>query len=1088
MGKIQCSYGVRAVLAAAAVMLLSGTQLAAQTGTVTGRVINAETAQPVSAAQVFIEGTSAGVLSRQNGSYLLVNVPPGTQTVSVQRIGFRDATAQVTVGAGATVNLDFQVYEEALQLDAVVVTGTVGQTQRRAVANAITQLDASEVTNRVPIANMQEMLSGRTPGLTYNRSGGVVGGGAPVNIRGFSSIILGNQPLIYVDGVRVDNTYNLGPDAQYAGYQDFAGSAGSALDDIDPNSIESIEVIKGPAAATLYGSEASAGVIQIITKKGITGAPEFDVTVRQGQNFWLDPAGVIGEQWGCPSSYNAAPPFHTSSRSPCGDNPWTPGVNEDESFAFNIIDYHKDKYGRDLVTSGYTSGYNLGVRGGTDQVRYFVSGDWADDTGIVDYNFAERLSLRTNVDVLFTENLTISFNAGFTDGLTSYAQQHRGQGGFWTELAYAQGDHLDDPTLNPSGPGAPFGQPAGSPTTDGFYERDPAWFEDVDATRDWQRLTTSLTAQHTVGDWLTQRVIFGLDRDWGINDYVVPRSTIATNFPFPNTSDGDLENDQDFNDRISFSYNASASYQLNDMFTFTTSAGVDYNSNVRERWSEGGDGLPLNSLRTVSSVTNYDDPDYSYSEAKSLGYFIQEGVAINDRIYLTGAVRFDDNSVFGSSTDLLVYPKAQASWVVSEEPFWSFGFFDEVRLRSAYGKSGRAPGALAGTAFFSDFVGPGGTSTLIYAAPGNPNVEAEKSEELEAGVDFALLDQRISGEFTWFHQWVRDAIVNEQLAPSEAFTGSVQANLGEINNWGWEAALDFRVYQSPAFSFDLRLSGDHSDNILLEVTEEQQNENFVAGYYYPNVASIVLDSVSMYDCGGPCSTATDPITVVDPYDNTIGWQGWCDLGDPDPSLRRKFSTSPDAGLYPGGASVPCDSAIDAEQTLFIGRGFAPYSWTIAPTMRFLNNTLEVTALAQGQYGRWYADLDAAGRASDGLIGALQGNARVANTRDDPMWQVGQVVNDDHYQGRFDASFWRLREISVRYQLPRSILETVGVDRASLGLSARNLWYLWRRQDHDRGGSYLVDPENVGALSQAPNVQLQQVPGTQSWAVTLRVAF
>jgi hypothetical protein len=452
---------------------------------------------------------------------------------------------------------------------------------------------------------------------------------------------------------------------------------------------------------------------------------------------------------------------------------------------------------------------------------------------------------------------------------------------------------------------------------------------------------------------------------------------------------------------------------------------------------------------------------------------------------VTGALRFDDNSSFGEDSKLLVYPKAQVSWIASEEPFWNLDFVDEFRFRSAYGKSGRAPDALAATTFVTQFVGVGNTSSLLYSAAGNPAVQAEESSELEVGVDFSVLDQRVSGEFTWFHQWVRQAIVGQSTPSSQGIKGTLQSNLGAINNWGWEAVVDVTVYRSPSFSFDLHLSADHTDNVITKLNEEQQNDNFVEGYYYPNVASIVIDSVTMYDCGGPCSTVTDPITAVDPYDNTIGWQGWCDIGDPNSPYKE--ATSP-SGLYPGGPSVLCSEALAANQELMIGRGFAPYSWTMAPSLRFLNNTLELTALIQGQYGRWYDDGDAASRTNNGTLGGLQANSQAAQVMTDPYWLVGQIVNDDRYQGRFDASFWRLREISARYQLPADLVSSVGADRASVAVSARNLWFLWRRQAEDLGGSHISDPENVGALSQSPNIGLQQVPAISSFAVTFRVAF
>ncbi len=240
---------------------------AQQGGTVTGRVVDASTLEPIAAVQVFISALDLGGLTQQNGRYLLQNVPAGTHTLSVSRIGYRTVEAQVTVAGGQTVEQNFGVAQEALQLDAIVVTGTPGGTQRRAIGNAVVTIDAAAITAQVPITSMQQMLAARTPGLNFTRQDGSTGVGSAINIRGFSSISIGNQPLIYVDGIRVDKSFGLGPDNGISGFRDAGGQGGSALDDINPNDIESIEIIKGPAAATLYGTEASAGVIQIITKK-----------------------------------------------------------------------------------------------------------------------------------------------------------------------------------------------------------------------------------------------------------------------------------------------------------------------------------------------------------------------------------------------------------------------------------------------------------------------------------------------------------------------------------------------------------------------------------------------------------------------------------------------------------------------------------------------------------------------------------------------------------------------------------------------------------------------------------------------------
>lgn len=233
--------------ALALVGVLLAAPLAAQTGTVTGIVTSAQNGQPISAAQIYISTLDIGVLSQANGRFALINVPAGSHTLSVERIGFRVATAAVTVAAGGTVVQNFTLSEEALALDEVVVTGTAGGSQRRAVGNVVANVAVNQITATAPVATVEDVLIGRTPGVSLIPASSA-GGGSKIRIRGHSSMALAGDPIIYVDGVRMnDNRTQVG-----------RFSNQSRLADFDPNTIESIEIIKGPAAATLYGTEASA--------------------------------------------------------------------------------------------------------------------------------------------------------------------------------------------------------------------------------------------------------------------------------------------------------------------------------------------------------------------------------------------------------------------------------------------------------------------------------------------------------------------------------------------------------------------------------------------------------------------------------------------------------------------------------------------------------------------------------------------------------------------------------------------------------------------------------------------------------------
>src|SRR5690606_22402915 len=258
-------------------------------GTITGRVVEEQTLQPIASAQVFIEELDLGVLTRADGGFQLVDVPNGVHQLRVQSIGYRTAVQQVTVQEGLTVEVDFTLGRQALALDAIVVTGTAGGTQRRAIGNVVSTLDAANITEVSPAVNMEQLLGERMPGVMVMPSSGGVGRDAgPIRIRGSSSTSLSNDPIVYIDGIRMNS------DRPYQS----TSEAGSRLNDLNPADIESIEVIKGPAAATLYGTEASNGVIQIITKRGTTGAPTFDATIEVGASWLADPDGKASVNYG----------------------------------------------------------------------------------------------------------------------------------------------------------------------------------------------------------------------------------------------------------------------------------------------------------------------------------------------------------------------------------------------------------------------------------------------------------------------------------------------------------------------------------------------------------------------------------------------------------------------------------------------------------------------------------------------------------------------------------------------------------------------------------------------------------------------
>ena len=270
----------------ALVVLLLASPLQVDAQQITGTVRDQASGSAVANAQVFIEALNIGVLTQASGQYLLLGVPAGTHTVSVTSLGYRTATGTVSVAEGGTGVLDFTISAEALQLDEILVTGTATGSRAREIGNAVGRLDAS-VAEVQPITNLSDLLRGRMPGVVIQQGAGDVGTASTIKIRGSSTMRLVNDgPLVYIDGVRASNRMESG------------GRDVSRIDDLDPAMIESLEVIKGPAAATLYGTEAANGVINITTKKGAVGEAQWNFTMRQGSQWFRDPAGRTPTNWG----------------------------------------------------------------------------------------------------------------------------------------------------------------------------------------------------------------------------------------------------------------------------------------------------------------------------------------------------------------------------------------------------------------------------------------------------------------------------------------------------------------------------------------------------------------------------------------------------------------------------------------------------------------------------------------------------------------------------------------------------------------------------------------------------------------------
>ena len=935
MQSTQCLKGL---LVAAALVIAP--ELAAQ-AQITGRVIDQRSGQPMAAVQISIPGTGIGALSQQTGRYLLLNVPAGTHTVSAQRIGYKTVTATVTVAAGATVVQDFDLTEEALGLDEIIVTGTPGGTQRRAIGNSVTSLSATEVAQKSAVVSMQDLIGVRTPGTQFGRIQGNVGTGAAIVIRGIGSFNLGGDPLVYVDGVRTNNNSRTGP---VRGDQREV----NPLNDINPADIESIEIIKGPAAATLYGTEASAGVIQIITKRGAQGDAVFDMSVRQGINYMRDPSGKIGIRWACSDVVNGV---CDDVGDPMGfdkegdDRDYTGRKKTLVSYdpyveANKILDYTPGVSSftpgsgvyqwptPNMYQNGNSQSYNLEVRGGTPAVRYYLSGNWDDDKGIVWYNEDKKYRLRANASVVFSDHFTLDVSTGYVDGKSQFMQQAVGDGGEWDDLQWG-GGYCDKEVRIADCPRLP------GP----FQEHMPPDVAKVTVTRGYARFTGSGTLNFTLGDWLRSRAVGGVDKGWDENVSLFPKETAWLPTVYERSVGGTLTIERPIETNISADWSATARYRPATAFGTATSVGFQYYVKQHEMLGNTSSGFPSSASRTINQTpASKATLVYEFEQSKSLGMYVQEELSWRDRLFVTAALRFDDNSAFGSKFDLQKYPKVSATWTVSDEDFWKIDAVNSLRVRGAWGKAGRQPGTFAGRNQYGVIPGPGGTSAFQPQSPGNENVGPEVSTELELGIDAAFLDDKVSTEFSWFHTANNDALLSIPNAPSVGFRGNQQVNLGEIDKWGWEATANASLYRSRALSVSLQGNGSYTKNRIVDIKNYPAAGQIRKGWPYPNInaATWIIDAawapagdtrkLPVNAWGDKVTARCDPGTLV---------------GDKDAQ----------SGHVLGGELVDC-ATILAGNNVLLGPRFYTYQASLSPDIALLNNTLRVHVSFDGSWGMW----------------------------------------------------------------------------------------------------------------------------------------
>ena len=961
-------------------LLLAGPVSGQLSGVVEGQVRDAG-GMGLSSAAVSLPGTPLVSMTDDEGRFRIAAVPAGQNEIRVTLLGYAPASRSVQVEAGEVIRMEIEMRLSPVALDALVVTAA-GNQRRRELGNAATTIHVSRELQRAAPTTLTALLQGRAAGVQVFQNSGTVGTSTTVRIRGNSSLNLDVTPLIYIDGARISNDMLAGPE--------IGGQNTSRLNDLTLDDIESIEIVRGPSAATLYGTEAAAGVILVTTKRGRAGRDEWTFRSEFGASWdvadWPDvvfhPRGVVD-----PAAADTVYRMNLLTDGRAGDavfdTPWRTGLERTQGVA---------------------------LRGGTEGVTYYLSGELGRREGVLANNELSRRNVRANVNLRPSDRVDVILSGGFSSSdVWLPMNDNTGEGflatalvGFPWEMPIVR----DDPATGEVGvstcplhyefarlievplsmlPALGLPPCAENPFFSGRTFSDVA---SVENRQQIERFTGSATVQWRPMSFLTAGGTIGYDQ---FSDQAGTFYPVDPGLPFDDLSLGARTLNTTIQRNLTLDGTLTGAWDLSGTLRSTTTLGIQFFRQRLETTGALGRGFPSGPT-TISNALRTEGSESS-SEHRTLGLFVQQQLAYRDRLFLTPAVRFDDASAFGAELGRRVYPRLMASYVFDDARQFSGGVVESLRLRGAWGQSGKQPGSLDALQllqFQRASLRGQDVAGISFRTPGNEALRPETGTEIELGWEADLLEGRIGVDFTWFHQRTTDAIVMRRPPPSSGYSEPFATNIAELRNRGLELGLFALALDLPSARWEWDLAVGTTRGLVTRLDDpiiygvdgnsQRHEQGYPFGSYFAREYRIGDD--------GEVESGDDRVY----------------LGHPTPEYEGSLSST---------------VVLFDRVTLHASMGFAGGHQQFNGTEEFLCGLL-----GGGPYGGTCPAIF-----ERGGDGELTREARV---------KAAAALGGSFGPWIEDAAFVRLRTVSARFEIPAAWVERVGGTRGSFTLAGENL--------------------------------------------------
>lgn len=994
---------------------------------ITGSITDADTNEPLLGVTILVQGTNKGTVTDFDGNFEIRNLQSGEYALELSYTGYSKLIQYVTIGSSDVVQ-NIQMTFSASQLDEIIVTGTGAPVARKKIGNSIGSITASKLED-LPINSFSDLLQGREPGIVAFPSGGLTGEGAQIRIRGNASLSQLNEPIVIVDGVRVDRGGGFGGGFVGAG----GGGSTSRLDDINPESIERVEILKGASAATLFGTEASNGVIQIFTKKGAIGAPKFNFKATQG--FINYPKGAVPDNVGFTTDVDRASELTSL-------------------LGYTIRPYQLIRFNatEDLYEQGVQNTVNANVSGGSEKITYFTSARYAYTDGpfggknrkgylegqeTLSSDIDQLAQFNLNLNINPTDKFNIRLTSGFTSRFATTSENNNNIFGVGSLAQFSKPELVKE--NNTTG-------------TIAFATVDEVL--QVSTKSKINHYNGSLGLNYFPTDWIKIDGTFGIDYS----------SQSSTNFwPFGWNIDGfsgsrpkgQLNTDtRDF-----LAQSAEVKISFTNQFGSVSSnliLGGQYVGQQTKIFGGQGTEFPGPGFEVTSAAGQQSLFEF-FEEVINTGTFVQEQIGYKDQLFVTLGARLDAHSAFGSNFNAAFYPKISASFIPSDGNNWSdIGPLSSIQLRGSYGWAGLQPGAFDALTTYQALA----SATGAGIAPnnlGNNELSPEISKEWEVGFSAGLFDDKFNFEFTYWDRITEDALYERQFPLSGGFRNTQLTNIGELQAHGLEINLNGTLVRKKDFSVNIFINGAYLQE---KVTNLGGAPPLKVGGSYPRYRNFIIE--------GYAPGANFGAALVDVSSNQLPIDIAVVDGQPDTrdQLISYFNENPNNNYsmptqIGEGAVLLKDEDGDGDLLdHFLGKTTPDWTGSFGGSVNFKNFTLSTTfeykagnfvinnltdafRQANGAIGR---NLPTSAQVvRDYTTGGVDANFNPLNDANIRLNALDDWLNENLALAPFSglntlekADFMRWRELSLVYRIGGNLLDQFNFDSASIGISGRNI--------------------------------------------------